>query len=80
MWLSQFTPVCHNHLLFVQALLRTLCFVGLFSILTGVYAAYIAGMLASYWIEEWFHICHLYIAKRKFSILGPLLHNVLSSQ
>jgi len=52
---------------------RTLFYVGICCTLTGVYPAYIAGILASHCIKERFHICHLYIAKCKSAILGPLL-------
>ena len=42
-----------------------------FFTLTGLYAAYIAGMLYSHFIEDYFHTCHLYIAKSKSVFLGP---------
>jgi len=53
-WFSQFTSVKQDHLVFVQALLHTLCSLGICCALTGTYPAYIAGMVGSHYIEERF--------------------------
>ena len=72
-WLAQFTPVRHEHLIFVLALLQEFCSLGICCASTGLYPAYIAGVLNKYCLEEDFCICHLYIAKSISAILGPLL-------
>jgi len=72
-WLGQFTPVRHDHLLFVQALLQAFCSLGICCALTGLYPAYIAGMFDRHTMEEEFCVCHLYIAKSTSAILGSLL-------
>ena len=72
-WFGKFTPVRQDHLVFVQSLLQTLYSLSIYYTLTGVYPAYIAGMLGSHYIDERFYISHVYIAKSTFAILGLLL-------
>ena len=71
--LEQFTPVSHDHLHFVQALLQTFWSICVCCALTGLYPAYIVGMLDRHCMEYDFCVCHLYIAKNTSTILGPLI-------
>ena len=68
-WLVQFTPVRHDHLHFVQALLQAFCSLGICCAFTGLYSAYIAGVLDKFCWENGFCICHLYISKSTNAIL-----------
>jgi len=72
-WLTQFTPVRHDHLHFIQALLQAFCSLGICCTFTGLYPAYIAGVLDKYCLEDDCCICHLYVAKSTSAILGTLL-------
>jgi len=47
-WLGQFTQVRHDHLHFVQALLQGFCSLDICCAFTGLYPAYIAGILDKY--------------------------------
>jgi len=69
--LTQFTPANLDHLIFVRLLLETFCTLGICCALAGLYPAYIAGMLSSFYKER-FCICHLYVAKYSSAILDPL--------
>jgi hypothetical protein len=71
-WLAQFTPVHHDHLHFVQALFQAFCSLGICCVFTGLYPAYIAGVLDKSCLEDDFCICHLCIAKSTSTILGTL--------
>jgi hypothetical protein len=72
-WLGQFTPVRHDHVHFVQALLQAFFSLGICCAFTGLYPAYISGVLDKYCLEDDFCLCHLYIAKSTSIILVPLL-------
>ena len=51
-WLGQFTPVRPDHLHFVQALLQAFCSLGICCAFTGLYTAYISGILDKYCLED----------------------------
>jgi len=51
-WLTQFTPFRYDHLDFTQALLQTFCSLAIFCAFTGLYPAYIAGVLDKYCLED----------------------------
>jgi hypothetical protein len=62
-----------DHLIFVQLLIQTFCSLGICCDHTGIYPAYIAGMLGAYYIEEKLFICHLYRTKNEYAIFSTLL-------
>jgi len=72
-WLTQFTHERHDHLHFVRALLQAFCSLGICCPFSGLYPAYIAGVLEKYCLEDDFCICLLYVAKCTAAILEPLL-------
>ena len=72
-WLWQFTPVGREHLHFVQPLLKAFSSQGICCAITGLYPAYIAGILDKLSMEDDVCVCHFYIAKSTSTILGPLL-------
>jgi len=72
-WLTQFTPVRHDHLHFVHSLLQACCLLGICCAFTGLYPAYIAGVLDKNCLEDDFCISHLYNNKNTSAILQPLL-------
>jgi hypothetical protein len=76
-WLEQFTPVRQDYLHFVLALLLAFCSLGICCAFTGLYPAYIAGVLDKYCMEDDFCMCHLYISKSTSAILGPLLQKAI---
>jgi len=70
-WLGQFTPVRHDHLHFVQALLQAFGSIGICCALTGLYPAYIAGMLDRHCMEDDFCMSFRHCQKH-FHHLGAL--------
>lgn len=66
-WVTEFRPISHEHLNFVELLLRTFCMLGICCALSGTFPAFIAGMFNSYFVVT------LCIAINSSTILDPLL-------
>ena len=68
-WLGQFTPLRHDHLHFVQALLQAFCSLGICCAFTVLYPAYNAAILDKYCWEDDFCMSLIHCQKH-FRLLG----------